>query len=68
MTERQESYSATPERSILDKPIWTVNLTEHEYKLLRRIRDAALTGQMLLVDPDSMTWRALGRLENVHRS
>jgi hypothetical protein len=55
------------EQSVLDKPLWTVHLTEDEYKLLRRVRNAAETGQMLLVDPDSMTWHAVGKIENAKR-
>jgi len=54
-------------QSILDTPIWTVQLTENEYKLIRRVRNAAETGQMLLVDPDSMTWHAVGKMENAKR-
>jgi len=42
-------------------------LTPDERKLILRVRDAAKTGQGLLVDPDSMTWRAVGRMENIPR-
>ncbi len=67
MTESQIEYRG-PDWPIPDRVILLeMTLTRDEIKLILRVRDAAATGQMILVDPDSMTWRAVGKLENAPR-
>jgi hypothetical protein len=63
MSERQEAYVIDDDAP--DNALWVMRLTVDERKLIKRVREAAMTGQPLWVDTDSMTWRALGRLENI---
>lgn len=60
------NFRSNPDpKNILDQPLWTMYLSDNERKLILRVREAAQTGQQLIVDTDSMTWRAVGKLENI---
>lgn len=62
MSERRESYITTtvPIGEIVSPPF---EIETWERNMLLRMRQAAQTGQMLLVDGDARCWFVLGRME-----
>jgi len=67
MTESRISYTPLPDDRFVHTPsvqLPVIILSESETKMIERIRQAKSQGRMVLIDPDSMTWYLVGKMEN----